>query len=63
MGDVEKHRNGQASSKITENGATKRRVGITVGRDLGLARQLRLGPRGSLGWERALDGSREDTHQ
>lgn len=63
MGDVEKHRNGQASSEITEDGATKRRVGITVGRGLVPAGQLCLGPGGSLGWERALDGSREDTRQ
>jgi hypothetical protein len=39
----------------------KWRVGIAVGRGLEPARLLHLGPRGSLGWEKALDGSREDT--
>lgn len=61
VGDVEKHRKDQASSEITEDGSTKRRVGIIVGRGLVPARQLCLGPGESLGWERAPDGSRENT--
>lgn len=34
--------------------------GDYMGRGLVAARQLRLGPGESLGWGRALDGSRED---